>query len=170
MMTDVGFSLTAAATMGLLLQAGGTVGNLGIGWLMDGFGLHRTVGAAMACAAVLLIVIALVPQQVLVLGALVFVLGMFTNTVGTGFPILSAAFYPTSIRATGTSWATGIARFGAISGAAVGTVLVAMGLNYRQVFVSLLVPAAVCIAALVVKARYASEDALPTAQELARAS
>ncbi|MFE7438959.1 MFS transporter [Streptomyces chartreusis] len=170
MMTDVGFTLSAAATMGLLLQAGGTIGNLGIGWLMDRFGLHRTVGTAMACAAVLLIVIALAPQEVIVLGALVFVLGMFTNTVGTGFPILSAAFYPTSIRATGTSWATGIARFGAISGAAVGTVLVAMGLNYRQVFVSLLIPAGVCIAALAVKARYASKDTLPTAQELARVS
>ncbi|MTD52810.1 MFS transporter [Amycolatopsis pithecellobii] len=170
LMTDVGFSLTAAATMGLLLQAGGTLGNLGIGWLMDRFGLHRTVGIAMACAAALLVLIALAPKQGLVLGTLVFVLGMFTNTVGTGFPILSAAFYPTSIRATGTSWATGIARFGAIGGAAAGTVLVALGFNYRQVFLALLIPAAVCIIALTVKARYAAKEAVPTAQELTRAS
>ena len=38
LMTDVGFSLAAAATMGLLLQAGGTIGNLVIGWLMDRLG------------------------------------------------------------------------------------------------------------------------------------
>ncbi|MGI5130032.1 MFS transporter [Pseudonocardia sp. CA-107938] len=153
LMTDVGFSLAAAATIGLLLQAGGTIGNLGIGWLMDRFGPHRTVVAAMTCAAVLLVLIAQAPQDVLVIGALIFVLGMFTNTVGTGFPILSAGFYPTSIRATGTSWATGIARFGAIGGAAVGTVLVAAGLDYRQVFLSLLVPAAVCVLAVIVKGR-----------------
>jgi MFS transporter, AAHS family, 4-hydroxybenzoate transporter len=156
LMTDIGFSLTAAATMGLLLQAGGTIGNLGIGWLMDRFGLHRTVAIAMACAAVMLVLVALAPQEVIVLGFLIFVLGMFTNTVGTGFPILSAAFYPTSIRATGTSWATGIARFGAIAGAAAGTVLVAAGLNYQQVFLALLVPAAVCILAVAVKGRRAS--------------
>ena len=151
LMTDVGFSLAAAATIGLLLQAGGTIGNLGIGWLMDRFGPHRTVVAAMACAAVLLVLVAVAPQDVLVLGALIFVLGMFTNTVGTGFPILSAGFYPTAIRATGTSWATGIARFGAIGGAAAGTVLVAAGLDYRQVFLTLLVPAAVCVLAVIVK-------------------
>ena len=166
LMTDVGFSLTAAATMGLLLQAGGTLGNLGIGWLMDRFGPHRTVGIAMACAAALLILIAVAPRQGLVLGTLLFVLGMFTNTVGTGFPILSAAFYPTSIRATGTSWATGLARFGAIGGAVSGTAFVALGLNYRQVFLALLLPAAVCILALTVKARYAATEAVPTAQEL----
>ncbi|GHE77180.1 4-hydroxybenzoate transporter [Amycolatopsis deserti] len=156
LMTDVGFSLTAAATIGLLLQAGGTIGNLGIGWLMDSFGLHRTVAVAMGCAAVMLVLVALAPQDVVVLGILIFVLGMFTNTVGTGFPILSAAFYPTSIRATGTSWATGIARFGAIAGAAAGTVLVAIGLHYRQVFLALLLPAALCVVAVTIKGRHSS--------------
>jgi AAHS family 4-hydroxybenzoate transporter-like MFS transporter len=155
LMTDVGFSLTAAATIGLLLQAGGTIGNLGIGWLMDRFGLHRTIAVAMACAGVMLVLVASAPREVVVIGVLVFVLGMFTNTVGTGFPILSAAFYPTSIRATGTSWATGVARFGAIAGAAAGTVLVAAGLDYQQVFLSLLVPACVCILAVTIKGRRA---------------
>ncbi|TVT60938.1 aromatic acid/H+ symport family MFS transporter [Amycolatopsis rhizosphaerae] len=165
LMTDVGFSLTAAATMGLLLQAGGTIGNLMIGWLMDRFGLHRTVAVAMGCAGVMLVFVALAPSDALILGILIFVLGMFTNTVGTGFPILSAAFYPTSIRATGTSWATGIARFGAIAGAAAGTVLVAAGLHYRQVFLALLVPAATCILAVTVKGRYKSTvDTGPVAE------
>ena len=170
MMTDVGFSLTAAATLGLLLQVGGTIGNLGIGWLMDRFGLHLTVAAAMACAAVMLVLVALAPQEVIVLGILIFVLGMFTNTVGTGFPILSAAFYPTSIRATGTSWATGIARFGAIAGAAAGTALVAAGLDYRQVFLVLLIPAAVCILAVTIKGRHAPTSDCPARTDLGAAT
>lgn len=159
LMTDVGFSLTAAATIGLLLQVGGTVGNIAIGWLMDRFGLHRVVGIGMACAAVMLVLISVAPRDVAVLGALVFVLGMFTNSVATGFPILSASFYPTAIRATGTSWATGIARFGAIAGAAMGTVLVAAGLEYQQVFLALLIPAAVSITAVTVKGRLAVRPA-----------
>ncbi|UQS25382.1 aromatic acid/H+ symport family MFS transporter [Amycolatopsis thermalba] len=155
LMTDIGFSLTAAATMGLLLQAGGTLGNLGIGSAMDRFGLHRTVVAAMGCACAMFVLVAVAPPNVLVLGTLMFVMGVFTNTCGTAFPIIGAAFYPTSIRATGTSWATGVARFGAIGGAAIGTVLVAAGLDYHQVFLSLLVPGAVCILAVVVKGRRA---------------
>ncbi len=152
LMTDVGFSLAAAATIGLLLQLGGTVGNIGIGWLMDSFGLHRVVVTGMGCAAVMLVLIAVAPQDVIVIGCLIFVLGMFTNSVATGFPILSAAFYPTAIRATGTSWATGIARFGAIGGAAAGTALVAAGMTYRQVFLALLIPAAVSMVAVALKA------------------
>lgn len=155
LMTDVGFTLSVAATIGLLLQVGGTVGNIGIGWLMDRFGLHRVVAIGMGCAGVLLALIAVAPQDVVVIGVLIFVLGMFTNSVATGFPILSAAFYPTAIRATGTSWATGIARFGAIAGAAAGTVLVAFGMHYQQVFLALLLPVAVCIAAVVTKGRRA---------------
>ncbi|VXC42922.1 4-hydroxybenzoate transporter [Arthrobacter sp. 9V] len=164
LMTDVGFSLAAAATIGLLLQAGGTIGNIAIGWLMDRFGLHRTVALGMACAAVMLIAISIAPQDVVVIGILIFILGMFTNSVATGFPILSASFYPTAIRATGTSWATGIARFGAIAGAAAGTALVAAGLTYQQVFLSLVIPAGVSIVAVVVKARrQAKEPAQDTA-------
>lgn len=155
LMTDAGFALSTAATIGLLLQVGGTIGNIGIGWLMDRFGLHRIVAIGMGCAGVLLALIAVAPQEVVVIGVLIFVLGMFTNSVATGFPILSAAFYPTAIRATGTSWATGVARFGAIAGAAAGTVLVAFGMHYQQVFLTLLIPVAVCIAAVVTKGRKA---------------
>jgi AAHS family 4-hydroxybenzoate transporter-like MFS transporter len=159
LMIDVGFSLTAAATIGLLLQLGGTVGNVSIGWLMDGYGLHRVVAIGMGCAAVMLALVTVAPQDVIVIGCRIFLLGIFTNSVATGFPILSAAFYPTAIRATGTSWATGIARFGAIAGAAAGTALVSFGMNYRQVFLVLVVPAALSIFAVVVKARRA-----PTAE------
>jgi AAHS family 4-hydroxybenzoate transporter-like MFS transporter len=126
---------------------------------MDGYGLHRVVAIGMGCAAVMLALVTVAPQDVIVIGCLIFLLGIFTNSVATGFPILSAAFYPTAIRATGTSWATGIARFGAIAGAAAGTALVSFGMNYRQVFLVLVVPAAMSIFAVVVKARRA-----PTAE------
>ncbi|TWF80340.1 AAHS family 4-hydroxybenzoate transporter-like MFS transporter [Pseudonocardia hierapolitana] len=155
LLTDVGFSLTATATIGVLLQLGATIGNFGIGWLMDRFGLHRTAAVGMACAAVMLVLIAVAPPTMVVVGVLIFLLGVFLHPAGTGFPILSAAFYPTAIRATGTSWATGIARIGAIGGAAAGTLLVALGLQYQQVFLVLLVPAAVTISAVVLKGRAA---------------
>lgn len=158
LMSDVGFSLAQVATIGFLLQVGGTVGNVAIGYLMDRFGLHRTMIVGTGCAGVMIIAIAVSPQSVVVIGALIFVLGMFTNSIATGFPVLAAHFYPTAMRATGTSWATGIARGGAIGGAAIGTLLVSLGPGYQAVFLTLLVPVAVGVIAVAVKSRTSNAD------------
>jgi len=153
LMSDVGFTLTEVATIGFLLQFGGTIGNIAIGYVMDLAGMHRTVLISTICAGVMLVTIAAAPRSVLVIGSLIFMLGMFTNPLAVAFPVLAAAFYPTAIRATGTSWATGIARFGAIGGAAVGTVLVSAGVGYRAVFLALLIPVAIGILAISIKSR-----------------
>jgi len=153
LMSDVGFTPTEVATIGFLLQFGGTIGNIAIGYAMDRFGMHRTVLVSTICAGAMVITIAAAPRSVLVLGALIFGLGMFTNSLAVAFPVLAAVFYPTAIRATGTSWATGIARLGAIAGAAVGTVLISIGLGYHAVFLALLVPIAVGIVAISIKGR-----------------
>lgn len=153
LMNDVGFSLIQVATIGFLLQFGGTIGNIGIGFVMDKAGMHRTIIVSTICAGVMLLAIAAAPRSVLAIGASIFVLGIFTNSLAVAFPVLAAAFYPTAIRATGTSWATGIARLGAIGGAAAGTVLVAIGLDYKAVFLTLLVPVALGILAASINGR-----------------
>jgi len=153
LMNDVGFSLIQVATIGFLLQFGGTIGNIGIGFVMDKAGMHRTIIVSTICAGVMLLAIAAAPRSVLAIGASIFVLGMFTNSLAVAFPVLAATFYPTAMRATGTSWATGIARLGAIGGAAAGTVLVAIGLDYKAVFLTLLVPVAIGILAASINSR-----------------
>jgi len=153
LMSDVGFSLIQVATIGFLLQFGGTVGNIAIGFVMDKAGMHRTIIVSTICAGGMLIAIAAAPRSVLAIGTLIFVLGIFTNSLAVAFPVLAAAFYPTAMRATGTSWATGVARIGAIGGAATGTVLVALGLDYKAVFLTLLVPVAVGILAASINSR-----------------
>jgi AAHS family 4-hydroxybenzoate transporter-like MFS transporter len=153
LMNDVGFSLIQVATIGFLLQFGGTIGNIGIGFVMDKAGMHRTIIVSTICAGVMLLAIAAAPRSVLAIGASIFVLGIFTNSLAVAFPVLAATFYPTAMRATGTSWATGIARLGAIGGAAAGTVLVAIGLDYKAVFLTLLVPVAIGILAASINSR-----------------
>jgi AAHS family 4-hydroxybenzoate transporter-like MFS transporter len=153
LMSDVGFSLIQVATIGFLLQFGGTIGNIAIGFVMDRAGMHRTIIVSTICAGAMLVAIAAAPRSVLAIGALIFVLGIFTNSLAVAFPVLAAAFYPTAMRATGTSWATGIARIGAIGGAAAGTVLVALGLDYKAVFLTLLVPVAVGVLAASINSR-----------------
>jgi AAHS family 4-hydroxybenzoate transporter-like MFS transporter len=158
LMTDVGFSPYEVATLGFLLQLGGTIGNILIGQAMDRAGKHRTIVISSLCAGVMLVAIAAAPHSVFALGALIFVLGAFTNSLAVAYPVLAAMFYPTALRATGTSWATGVARVGAIAGASVGTLLVSEGFTYKGVFLVLLVPVAVGIVAVSLKSRLASND------------
>lgn len=165
LMGDVGFTLTEIATIGFLLQIGGTLGNVAIGYCMDRFGQHKTLVVAGICAAAMLLLIGLSGARTVgVIGLMIFILGIFTNSIATGFPVMAASFYPTRMRATGTSWATGIARFGAIAGAAVGTVMVAMGLGFEQVFITLTVPVALGIAAVAIKGRYRPTSSLDEKQ------
>jgi AAHS family 4-hydroxybenzoate transporter-like MFS transporter len=89
----------------------------------------------------------------LVLSPLILLLGYFINGVNTGSYALSAAFYPTQIRATGVCWATGIGRLGAISGAGIGALMLAAQWNFSQVFMFLAVPSLLGVAALWMKGR-----------------
>ena len=157
MMTDVGFSSYEVATIGFLLQLGGTAGNILIGYAMDRAGRHRTIVISTLCAGVMLIAVAAAPRSVFAIGALIFILGAFTNSLAVAYPVLAATYYPTAIRATGTSWATGIARIGAIVGTSLGTVLVAAGFSYKGVFLVLLAPVAVGVLAVSLKSRLAPE-------------
>lgn len=158
LMTSVGFSSLDVATIGFLLQLGGTIGNILIGFAMDRYGMHRTIAVSTLCAGVILPVIAAAPRSVLTVGALIFLLGAFTNSLAVAYPVLAATFYPTALRATGTSWATGVARLGAIAGTSAGTALVAAGFTYHGVFLVLLIPVAVGVLAVALKSRFAPAE------------
>jgi AAHS family 4-hydroxybenzoate transporter-like MFS transporter len=49
---------------------------------------------------------------------------------------LTAAFYPTAVRATGVGWALGIGRVGSIIGPLVGGILLSMKWNAADVFMT----------------------------------
>ena len=55
------------------------------------------------------------------------------------------------MRATGTSWMTGIGRFGAISGASIGAVLLGLQWDFGQLFLALTVPIGIAVVAAFVK-------------------
>lgn len=84
---------------------------------------------------------------------LVLLLGYFVHGVSPGGYALSAQFYPTRMRATGVSWATGIGRLGAISGAGLGALILAANWNFSQVFLFLAVPALLGVLAQYLKGR-----------------
>lgn len=146
---DAGFAIGTIALLTTLLQVGGTVGNASIGLLQDRFGAHVTLVWASVLGASMALSIAIAPSSTLLLAVLIFILGMCTNGIGTGYTAVSATFYPTEIRSTGTSWTAGVSRIGAVGGAAVGTMLASFGVTFQQVFLILLMPisvGAICMA------------------------
>ncbi len=154
MIHDAGFSLAAAATIGALMQVGGTLGNISIGYGMDRWGPHVTLVSVLLAAVTFAVLIWLAAGAgVTVLGILIFLLGFCTNSSNTGWTALAALFYPTTARATGTSVMTGVGRFGAISGATVGGMLLSAQFTFGQVFAFLAVPLGIAILAALVNAR-----------------
>lgn len=151
---DAGLSLSQAALIGSLLQAGGVLGNFTIGMKMDRFDHHKVVGLTLLGGGISAVLIALQQPTIQVLCPLIVLLGYFINGVNTGSYALATQFYPTQIRATGVSWATGMGRFGAISGAGVGALMLAADWHFNQVFLFLTLPAALGIVALTIKYRH----------------
>ncbi|MDR5802359.1 aromatic acid/H+ symport family MFS transporter [Caballeronia sp. LZ001] len=156
---DNNFSLADAALVGAMMQVGGTLGNIVIGWEMDRFKAHKVMIATLLAALVFTIAISQLNVGLAGLIILVFLLGYCTNSTNTGWTAMAASYYPTEMRATGTSWMTGIGRFGAISGASIGAVLLSFKWNFGQLFLFLTVPLAIAIVAAYVQGRVRSNAA-----------
>ncbi|WP_398494328.1 MFS transporter [Variovorax sp.] len=151
MVKDDGFTLADAAMVGAMMQLGGTFGNIVIGWLMDRWDAYRVQIGALLCAAGFTIALGQLSLGVTGLMTLCFLLGFCINSANTGWTAMAASYYPTSMRATGTSWMTGIGRFGAISGASIGAVLLGMHWGFGQLFLALTVPIGIAALAAAVK-------------------
>lgn len=158
MVKDDGFSLADAAMVGAMMQLGGTLGNVVIGWEMDRWNPHKVMMGTLLGAAVFTICLGYMNPGFTGLMALCFALGFCINSSNTGWTAMAAAYYPTRMRATGTSWMTGIGRFGAILGAAVGAVLLGLHWNFGQLFLALTLPIAIAIAAAYAKGRQPSSQ------------
>lgn len=159
MIRDAGFSMTDAALVGAMMQVGGTLGNITIGWGMDRFGPHVTLAGMLSAAGAFALLIGVAPVDVDLLMVLVFGIGFCINSSNTGWTALAALFYPTEMRATGTSVMTGIGRFGAIFGATAGGLVLGAGWSFSQIFMFLSVPIGLAMLAVIGKARASERPA-----------
>ncbi|WP_052283873.1 MFS transporter [Kluyvera genomosp. 1] len=153
---EIGLTVSQAAIMTALYQAGGTVGSLFAGWLMDKINPHRALGIIFAVGGVFTMAIGYAGVNFPLLCSLAFISGACLNGANTGMNALSARFYPTQARATGSSWMHGVGRIGAILSAFAGAEMLAMGLDFRSVFLILGIPAALTVLGLAAKSYWAA--------------
>ena len=144
---DSGVPLAHAVIATALLQAGGGVGSLIVGRLLDRIGPRGIVAAflvAVPCVAAL----GHVGTDETPLMILVTVAGLCIIGGQTGINALSGTLYPTYMRSTGTGWAFGMGRFGSILGPVIGGQLIALGLPLGTLFATAAAPILVSAGAL----------------------
>ncbi|MFT3717740.1 MFS transporter [Pseudorhodoferax sp.] len=161
MVKDDGFTLADAAMVGAMMQLGGTLGNIAIGWNMDRFSPHKVQMGTLLGAAVFTVLLGYLSPGLHALMALCFLLGFCINSSNTGWTAMAASYYPTKMRATGTSWMTGIGRFGAISGASVGAVLLSFKWDFGQLFLALTLPIGIAIVAAWIQGHHRTPETDP---------
>jgi AAHS family 4-hydroxybenzoate transporter-like MFS transporter len=143
-----GASIADAAFISAMYQVGGTLGAVVVGRLMDRFEPHTVLFASYLTGAACILLISLSTHRRGLMTLAVFVSGACISGGQVGGNALSAAFYPTSYRATGVAWANGIGRAGSIVGSLLGGVLLGFGWAATTVYALVAIPAVAAAVAL----------------------
>ncbi|MEW6022707.1 MAG: aromatic acid/H+ symport family MFS transporter [Pseudomonadota bacterium] len=165
-LNGAGHSLSQASFISSAFQIGGTLGAILLGRWMDRYRPHRVLATAYLAAAACIVVVGMATQNVPLLVLAVFGVGFGVSGSQVGANALAAAFYPTTSRATGVSWASAIGRSGSVLGSMVGGALLAAELSTQTIFLMLAVPAVLAALALLAMGRL-QKQAEPTALDTA---
>ncbi len=147
---DQGYSDSSSATIGGLMQLGGTIGTYGLIWLIAKRGMTPMLtltflGAAVSIALIGTHFVIAIPW---LLTAIVFVAGWCVVGGQPGLNALGTTYYPTFMRSTGVGWGLGIGRIGAIIGPWVGARMLGLEWSTQQLFLVFALPAVVSTGAM----------------------
>jgi AAHS family 4-hydroxybenzoate transporter-like MFS transporter len=148
LLTGAGWASTQAIHAMMFNQIGGVIGGVSLAWFMDRFGAERTLAAGCVVNAVALALFLVVPSGFYSWGALLMVIGACTGGMQFAIISLAAGLYPSSILATGSGWASAIARIGAFISPLVGGALIKAGVSSILVIAGLAIPALICAASM----------------------
>jgi MFS transporter, AAHS family, 4-hydroxybenzoate transporter len=141
LLRQTGMSVSAGVTAMSIFSIGGIIGSLVQGPLMAGSGARWVLPAEFATSAVLIALLAFAGDSFALTLLLALILGLCVSGAQAGLNGLAVSFYPTSIRATGVGWASGIGRIGSIIGPTLGGALLSMQWTPRQIFLAATLPA-----------------------------
>lgn len=148
-----GLSLKDASLITAMFQVGGTIGAIVLGNLMDRHSPHRILGVTYILAGVFAAAIGSSTTNMILLVAMVFGAGFCVSGAQVGANAFAAGFYPTTSRATGVSWASGIGRIGSIIGSMAGGLMLSLNWGLPLIFALVAIPAAIAGISLLVMGR-----------------
>lgn len=150
LLVDAGYSIAKATSASVALNFGGVFGLVGLGWIVNRFGVpvRYVIAAALLIGSVHVTLVGVLATNLTLMLSAVFVAGAFVmGTQGQLFN-LGSSLYPTEVRTTGLGWAVGIGRIGSVLGPLVGGALILIGLGipvYFGFFGALLLLGAVAV-------------------------
>ena len=163
LLTDAGLRAEQGISGGVLMNIGGILGGVTLGYLTARFSAHRLTALAMALCAACMVAFGLLAGNLGVMLVTGFVIGYFIFGSIIGVYSIAPNIYNTAIRNTGMGWAIGIGRFGGILGPSLAGFLLAQGWTGAQCFFAFSIPLLIAMAAVtLLKAQTANETRLET--------
>jgi len=146
--SGAGYSAQTAVLVGTVLQVGGTLGTVGLAWLVARAGFVRILSVTFVIASISVALIGQPSVSLALLYVIVFVAGWCVVGSQPGLNALSGAYYPTYIRSTGIGAGLGVGRIGAIVGPVIGGMFIAAHWSTRDIFLAAAIPAAISAVAM----------------------
>ncbi len=159
MLAEAGLSHKGAVMGVVMLNAGGIVGSVVIGRLMDRFGPFRPLAAALVLGAIGVALIGAFAGDAGRAMAVILATGLLVSGALLAMPALSARYYPTSIRGTGVGWAMAVGRTGSAVGPILGGALLTFGLSPGGLFLAAAIPALLTAATIYFMGRHIPAEA-----------
>lgn len=138
--TDSGMPFKMATYVGTVLNVGAFLGSTGIGWLAARFNLKKLIFTFFAIAFGIMVTYGNISLSYVIVFIATFFIGITVQGGFNGYWPATTRVYETEIRTTGTGWAIGAGRFGAIAGPALFGVLSDLGLSISTLFILFSIP------------------------------
>ena len=143
---DMGFVASSAAGVLVWANVGGALGGATLGFLTLKFNVKRLTVFTLAVSTVMVIIFGRSPADIDKLAMYAAMAGFFTNASIVGLYAIFAHAYPTHVRASGTGFAVGCGRGGAVLAPIISGFLFESGLTFPEVAVWM--AAGSCVAAV----------------------
>lgn len=139
-LVEAGLPTEHAIRAGMLLNLGGGLGMMSLGYLSARWPMHPMMSGFFVLGGLLIMALGQASRVVDLVFALTVLAGFFSLGGLIGLYSLAARLYPDSARASGVGLALGAGRLGAILGPYAGGVLISLGWPMGQYFALLALP------------------------------
>jgi len=133
-LVDIGFTEAQGNQGGRLINFVGMAGIVCIGLLSLRFKPSLITSCYMLLTVIIMLGLGLLPADYSLLIVLISAAGFMLHGSMVGMYSTVPALYPANMRATGTGWAIGLSRFGAVLGPLVGGLLLDAGWSAQALF------------------------------------
>ena len=116
LLVDSGLSQAIGISGGVIINIGGIAGILLLGMGTTRFGPQRLIGIYMIATTIAMLVFAFIGTKLILLCLTAIVIGFFLFGSIVGLYVITPRLYDAAVRSTGTGWAIGIGRLGAVLG------------------------------------------------------